>query len=91
MQDENSIEYRVRERESTKLAHSYSAGINVRKENTKKGAFVTEHWLKITGTMAHELPERRLYFTVICIFTILIILIILLFLIIIMPARDNRG
>ena len=26
-----------------------------------------EHWLKITGTMAHELPERWLYFTVICI------------------------
>jgi len=25
-----------------------------------------EQWLKITGTMAHELPERRLYFTVIC-------------------------
>ena len=59
--------------------------------NTKKNAFVTEHWLKITGTMAHELQERRLYFTVICIFTILIILTILLFLIIIKPARDNRG
>ena len=31
-----------------------------------------EHWLKITGTMAHELPERRLYFTVICIMAFLL-------------------
>jgi len=30
------------------------------------GSHLMEHWLKITGTMAHELPERWLYFTVIC-------------------------
>jgi hypothetical protein len=33
----------------------------------KSGSHIMEHWLKITGTMAHDLPERRLYFTVICI------------------------
>jgi len=32
----------------------------------KSGSHLMEHWLKIIGTMAHELPERRLYFIVIC-------------------------